>query len=366
MITETSRRGGCFPRARSGGVLACAALGGRGLLVSWSTRFGLLTLALGAALASSACLHARGGVEARPLVALGQMEAPGFRPTQMALLGGFEVIVDYGTSVLRYRPQGSDQGWATSPVQLYHPHAVAIGSDGAFYVADTDNHAIVRFADLSRADSTRVTAIAGQPLSKPHDIVLEPRSGLLYVVDANARLYRLRGFGVDEAYLQLDPAEVGYARSLSVVRGTVYVVGSSKGLVVRVDDFASGRHTLFASPGKKREASSGSWESTGLVLNDVEFFAGYWYGSNFFTQLPKSAETWDRYGLLRWRSWSDFERGRWEDLGPLIPGRIVPYYFFAAGERLYLACLRGAVYVLTPAKGSGAVGAAPVSGSPPR
>lgn len=330
-------------------------------------RHGALVV-VAAALASvlAGCAHVAPTLDSELLFHRDQLKGQFFRPTQVIVLDGQEIIVDYGTSRLRYRPQGGGDEWVESRADLYHPHAVALGADGAYYVADTDNHRIVRLEHLDDENGTSVGSIAGQPLDKPHDIVFEPESGLLYVIDNTCRLYRFRAFGVEEAFLQFEPQVLGYARSVSVVRGTVYVIGSAKGQVVRVDDFSTGRARAFVAPGKTKEAPSGTWSTTGLVLNDVERFAGYWYGSNFFMGTPRSEDDPNRYSLIRWRSWSDFERGTWEDLSSLVENLGVPYYFAVDGkDRMYLACLRGSVYLLTRSSG-GAVNAERLDDAPRR
>lgn len=314
----------------------------------------------------SGCAHVAPTLDSELIFHRDQVKGKFFRPTQVIVLDGREIIVDYGTSRLLYRPQGGGDEWAESRADLNHPHAVTLGADGAYYVADTDNNRIVRLEHLDDPTGTSVSSIAGQPLDKPHDIVFEPSSGLLYVIDATCRLYRFRTFGVEEGFLQFEPEELGYARSVSVVRGAVYVIGSAKGQVVRVDNFKTGRARAFVAPGKQKEAPSGTWSTTGLVLNDVEYFGGYWYGSNFFMGTPRADDDPNRYSLMRWRSWSDFEKGRWEDLSALVEKLGVPYYFAVDGEdRMYLACLRGSVYLLIPSTG-GAVNAERLSDAPRR
>ena len=80
------------------------------------------------------------------LTAAEDIEGNRFRPTQAAVLNGLEIIVNWGGNSLRYRPLGSDE-WLRSDHQLMRPHAIARGGDGAYYVADTGNHRVVRFAD---------------------------------------------------------------------------------------------------------------------------------------------------------------------------------------------------------------------------
>jgi hypothetical protein len=328
--------------------------------LSAAARRVMVAMALAGAFVGTACQHGLGGVASRTYLDRSASADGSYSPAQLVYLRGFEVVVDAGAGRLLYRRAGSLEPFATTPVELNEPHAVALGGDGSFYVVDTGNDRVVRCEDLERGECTSAGAIAGQPLSRPHDIVLEPESGLLYVIDGDRRLYRFRSFGVDEAVLQFRPREVGYARALSVVKGRVYVVGSNLGQVLRVDNFERRRFRTFTAPGKRKRAAWGSWESTGLVLNDVERFAGYWYGSNYFSAYAAAEGDGNRFRLIRWRSWSDFEHGRWEDLAHLLDRGVVPYFFTVVGDRLYVACLQGVVYELMPvAETRSAAAAAP-------
>ena len=41
--------------------------------------------------------------------------------------------------------------------------------------------------------------------------------------------------------------------------------------------------TVYKSPGKKLDHRAGAWDKSGLVLNDVERYGDYWYGSPLAT-----------------------------------------------------------------------------------
>jgi hypothetical protein len=302
--------------------------------------------ALALMVALTGCMHGVSVVGSEPYLERSQFAERKFRPTHYTIIDGQEIVVEWAGGDLLYREAGSDQPWQVSPVELRQPHSIVRGASGSLYVSDTEHHAIVRLTDLSSPDVDVLATIAGQVLYKPHDIAFDERSGLLYVIDARHTLYRFRDFGVDEARLAFEPQQLGYSRALSVVDGTVYIVGSAKGQIVRVDDFELGSYTVFTSPGKRRTAASGSWATTGLVLNDIEYFKGYWYGTNFYIQRDDSGNE-DQYSLMRWRNWRSFEQGRWEDLSHMVDDRIVPYYLFADDDVLYVACLFGKVYLVS-------------------
>ncbi len=278
-----------------------------------------------------------------------------FSPTQIAFLQGLEIITNVGGRELLFRPEGSEAPWRSSPVALRRPHSVALGANGMLYVVDTHGDRILRVADLASGEVTAATEIDGKELHRPHDIVADPRGGLLYVIDGRRRLYRFRDFGVEEEHLRLGRDEIGYSRALSVVDGTLYLVSSARGQVVRVDDFEQRRLRTFTSAGKKREDNAGSWSETGLILNDIERFDGYWYGSSFFHSNYSPEQDTGKYRLIRWKTWQDFERGRWQDLSRGLPAEVVPYYFWVHRRTLYVAGLatsrktQGGIFVVATA-----------------
>lgn len=278
--------------------------------------------------------------------------------TQIAFLKGMEVISDLGHSRFLYRPEkrdGTGGPWLVSPVKVKGQHSLTLGGDGLIYADDTENNRLIAFPDLATTACQATLSIAGKTFSRPHDVVFEPRSGWLYAVCGNRRLYRFHAFGKDESFIQFTEREMGYARALSVVDGKLYVINSSRGEVIRIDDFAARKFTVFRSPGKREDAPAGAWEKTGLVLNDVDFYNGYWYGTNFFVDSYAPGCDTDRFRLIRWKSWPDFEAGRWEEISDLIPKGMIPYYLTAHRGKLFVAAFhkkdsRGMIYCIEPKK----------------
>ena len=57
-------------------------------------------------------------------------------------------------------------------------------------------------------------------------------------------------------------------------------------------------------------APAGAYEWTGLILNDVDYYNGYWYGTNYFSgEHAPAGYDYNEYRLIRWKTWDDFEKG---------------------------------------------------------
>ena len=217
-------------------------------------------------------------------------------------------------------------------------HAVVYSPrDRLFYATDTGRHRLLAFRDLGQAQiESSVTMLAGVKLDRPHDVVIDG-DGWLYALNPNGPVvFRFRGFGQDESSLDLSQ-HLGYSRALSVVGGKLYVVGSNAGKIVAIDDFARKQFRVHASFGKRRDAPAGSWQTTGLVPNDVEFYQGYWYVTSYFCPTYAQGTDCNEKKFLRFRSWKDYETGNWEDLSNLLPRDVVPYYLTVRENGLFLA-----------------------------
>lgn len=119
--------------------------------------------------------------------------------------------------------------------------------------------------------------------------------------------------------------------------GKLYVVGSSAGSVVEIDNFDEQQYRIHRSFGKKKDAVAGSWKSTGLVLNDVDFFQGHWYATSYFCPTYAGNENYDEHKFIRFKTWQDLKVGLWDDLSRFLPTRVVPYYLTPRKEGLYIA-----------------------------
>ena len=259
------------------------------------------------------------------------------QPTHVAFRDGLEVVTDGSRLLFREKPTAA---FRASPLDgLNDAHSVAYNPrDELFYVADSGNHRLVALRDPSRAEITRTAArFAGVPLDRPHDVVCDAKAGWMYALNPNhAEVFRFKGFEQDESSLDLSK-HLGYSRSLSLARGKLYVVGSSAGKVVEVDDFDARQFRIYTSFGKRRDAPAGSWKTTGLVPNDADFYGDYWYVTSYFCPTYAAGEDCNENKFIRFKTWRDFETGNWEDLSSLLPRDIVPYYLTPRKDGLYLA-----------------------------
>ena len=253
------------------------------------------------------------------------------------LFRGMQEIVTAG-SRLRFRDDSRDK-FRESPLMIFEdPHAVAYNPrNGLYYATDTGRHRLVSFRDLNLPHIEQVAeVIAGVKLDRPHDIVIDDE-GWMYGLNPNrATVFRFWGFGQSESSLDLSQ-HLGYSRALTIVDGKVYVVGSSVGKIVEIDDFSKQQFRVFTSFGKKRDATAGSWSTTGLVPNDIEFYAGQWYVTSYFCPAYAQGTDCNEMKFIRFSSWRDFETGQWEDISGLLPPDIVPYYLTIRGADLFVA-----------------------------
>lgn len=274
-------------------------------------------------------------------------------PTSVAFDNGSPVLVgtrDAGGDGLggriHYRDAGGD--WHSPDQDLRGAHSALRLADGSWLVNDTDHHRMVQLEHLS-GEGRRFVAgrLAGHALNRPHDQLLDPATGFIYVIDGNRRLFRFKSLDGEAEAWTFSPDEMDYARSLSLLDGKVHVIHSSRGQVLRIDDYAQRKYTVFSSPRPHagpltsatphRDFPAGALASTGLVLNDVERFDGWYYGSNYFTRSYAGGADPRPARLIRWRTWQDFQAGRWQDLSAHVPDALVPYYLSVHDGRLYVA-----------------------------
>ena len=253
--------------------------------------------------------------------------------THIGFFNGLEIISDLQNDRFVYRQQGSTDNFIISQVKVDGHHSLT-WVDGKYFAVNTDGHKVIEFSDLTEA-GTNAPNYNGIDLRRPHDIVYNANDGFIYVVDNDKGLTRFKPGTSSAAEVSDVGSILSYARALSLVDGEVYIINSSKGEVIQMKAFNN--WIVYKSPGKKLNSPAGAWDRTGLVLNDVERFGDYWYGSNFFTERYAEGHDTNKYRLIRWRTWEDFKNGKWEDLSYLLPMGVVPYYFTVHNGALYLA-----------------------------
>lgn len=117
----------------------------------------------------------------------------------------------------------------------------------------------------------------------------------------------------DELYFQ--HGELGYARSLKIIDGIVYIVNSSCGNFIEITDFNKKEYNILSTPHQDHPA--GAYDKTGFVFNGLEKYKGYFYASNYFTK------SWGGNADPDIKNWLD---GKIEDVSHLIPKGQFPYY----------------------------------------
>lgn len=249
-----------------------------------------------------------------------------------------EIITDLKNNRFVYR-NGADDLWQSSPVSVRGPHSLVHNPvDGLYYANDTENQRIIAFRDL--ADDTiaaQTSSIAGVTLNRPHDILRDPATGWIYALNPNSgHVFRFTAIGENESAVQAPVG--GYARSFSLVDGKIHVIGSARGRIVKIVDWDTPTFEIYDSfDPTGRNGSAGSWTTTGLVLNDAEYFDGAWYASSYFTSSLSGGSDFDENKFIRFETLEDLVAGDWTDLSDLVPSGMTPYYLTAKGGNLYLA-----------------------------
>ena len=223
--------------------------------------------------------------------------------------------------------------------RLKDAHAVVFNPhDRLFYATDTGNHQLITFRDPASSHvQNTVTSLTEVKLKRPHDIVFDQSTGWLYTLNPDSsQVFRFRTAGMTADVLDLS-RHLGYSRALTIVNGRLYVIGSSVGAVVEVIDFGKQQYKIHNSFDKRKDAVAGSWKSTGLVLNDVDFFQGHWYATSYFCPTYAGKNDYDENKFIRFQTWQDLKEGTWDDLSQFLPSKVVPYYLTPGEKALFIA-----------------------------
>jgi hypothetical protein len=246
-----------------------------------------------------------------------------------------------------YYKRGNDE-WRASPIDLNGAHSVTRMPNGDWLIDDTDNDRLIQVADLSGA-GRRIEAnqLGFYKLSRPHNEIVDPTTGFVYVIDGNQRLFRFKQLDGPNEVWTFSTKDLGYDRSLFWFDGHLHIIDSSRGEVIRIDDYDKRRFTKFKSPrpahpkGNLQEIDpkipdfpAGELETTGLIPTSVRKFGHWYYATNAFYPTFASGGDVRPARLIRWQSWKAFSRGRWEGLSAQIPEESVPLtgYFLSVDD----------------------------------
>jgi hypothetical protein len=252
--------------------------------------------------------------------------------------GGSEIITACTTHRFLYR-NSPKQSFSVSPLSVKRHHSVVYNPrDNLYYANDTDNHRLISFSDPSKNKITAETKeICGIKLQRPHDTVIDPETGWIYALNPNSgHIFRFTAIGENESVIQA-PTQ-GYARALTFTNGKLYATGSSKGRIVEVVDWEKPIFKIYDSfDPTGLQGAAGSWKTTGLVLNDAEFFNGHWYATSYFTQAYAKGTDFNENKFIRFQTLDDLASGDWTDLSSLVPSGLTPYFMTVNNNKLYLA-----------------------------
>ena len=252
--------------------------------------------------------------------------------------GHSEIITACITHRFLYR-NNPKESFLESPLSVRRHHSVVYNpADKLYYANDTDNQRLISFADPSKNTITAETKeICGIKLQRPHDTVIDRATGWIYALNPNSgHIFRFTAIGENESVIKA-PTQ-GYARALTFANGKLYAIGSSKGRIVEVVDWEKPTFKVYDSfDPTGRQGAAGSWKTTGLVLNDAEFFNGHWYATSYFTKSCAKGTDFDKNKFIRFKNLDDLVSGDWTDLSSLVPSGLTPYFMTVNNNKLYLA-----------------------------
>ena len=249
-----------------------------------------------------------------------------------------EIVSDLKNNRFMYRVSPSDP-FRVSPVSVRGQHSVAYNpADGLYYADDTDNNRMIAFADLSSGTiAAQTNNIAGVALNRVHDVVIDHDTGWIYALNPNSgHVFRFTAIGENESAIVAPVG--GYARALTWANGKLYVIGSAKGRIVEIVDWDNETFNIYDSfDPSGGGGSAGTWTTTGLVLNDAEYYDGFWYATSYFSPAFGGGTDFDQNKFIRFETLDDFVSGDWTDLSGLVPSGMTPYFLTVNSGNLYLA-----------------------------
>lgn len=300
-------------------------------------------------------------------VAFGHADGTRMMPTHYYLNKNLNkrVISDFANSRFIYSSFSEKETdvWASSNIPtLNRPHALTYSPEAERYFAvDTDNNQLISFSSFdisSKDDIRRYSDVHGIAVGKrPHDIFYNDKDSYIYVV-LNSGVLRFKAIGNDlmnSGYISKKQIlksirknqphadfKIGYVRSLTILDGALYLSNSTQGNIIKIGNFLNPETwtVIINKARSKKYAEKGSFKNDGLILNDIEYFKGYWYATNYYAGNVNnytSDKLVSENKLIRWRTWKDFENSKWQDLSRLVHPESITYNFTKDKNTLYIS-----------------------------
>ncbi|HHZ6533804.1 TPA: hypothetical protein ACWLDC_000069 [Escherichia coli] len=253
-------------------------------------------------------------------------------PTQFTKEHDSLIITDYKNNRILVNRNGK---WERTNLTINGAHSLVTDKKGNFIIDDTENNRIIISTSLSDSSVIKyITSVNGKPLNRPHSVVAS-NDGYIYAIDA-LRLIKISKDYKKTAELWFKPGDLGYARSLKMIDGYLYVINSSKGDLIKINDFDKNSYEIIKTISHKIDDAAGSYERTGPILNDIDKFKGWYYASNYFTSSWSKKTDAESHKLIRWKTWHDFKKGNFQDVSYLLPKGQLPYFIHNTGDSLLL------------------------------
>lgn len=295
----------------------------------------------------------------------GEIAGKRIMPTQIFFddVNKHKVISDFANSRFVYADYQENNWREFNKTSLGRVHAITYHRDTSRYFAvDTSNNSVISFTNLDKPDSefSSFKTIGGISVGiRPHDIAYNDKDGFVYVL-LNSGLLRFKPTDVKDKFenvAHLSKAEIqaqlqarvidktiaiGYMRALSIIDGEIFLVNSTLGNVVKITQFESpdSWKIYFNTARNRKYAEKGSFDQHGLILNDVKYFNGWWYASNYYVTEASnylSDQSISKFKMIRWKNWDDFKNSNWQDLSVYVHPESIPYYFSEHGGKLFVA-----------------------------
>lgn len=266
------------------------------------------------------------------------LEKPGIG---MQFTNDYEMLVTW--KKIWYRPIGSQDSMKATRLPFDNLHQVIWNpNDSLYYATDAHVPALITFKSLEDAAfHQEIEVIAGDSMKAPHDLLVDPETGWVYLLEAiGCRIYRFKDNPEEAELIYNKFYNKSYGRSLSMVDGQLYATNSTSAAVLQFD-LDSMQGIEHHGP-QVKGGMTGSWEQNGLIPIDIERYNDWWYLSNFYTRTTEGITgNVQQNRLIRFRNWEDFKAGEWQDVTPGMDTCVLAYNFTVHNDALYIGTFSG-------------------------
>ena len=251
-----------------------------------------------------------------------------YTPTHFTTINNLLVIVDCWNDRILYRYNYSSllKNWKEIK-GFSKPHRIRYYNQ-YYYVCDTEKHRIVSL----NADMNFYKDIEMIKLERPHDIQIYKDN--LYIVDCHKGTSRIIKYNLlkssSEIIFTIDNV---YARSFKILNNNILMSCSSSGEIIKISLDDNHFVTVYCKNQDGlnlfsiNENEQIAYGINRFIPNDIDFFNGYFYITNYFYENTKNK-------FIKFKTFEDLEKNKFEDLSHLIDG--VPYYMEVVKSQLFL------------------------------